>query len=198
MLALYISHPEVVIDPAIPTPNWGLSEIGFARAQTFAARELLPKNMRIVSSTETKALDLAAILAKSTGSSVQSNAAFGENDRSSTGFLSPEQFDAHVAKLFGEPEESVAGWERAVDAQARIVKAVETALAHHDPSQPIIFTGHGCVGTLLKCHIGNRPITLDEDQRQSAHPGGGNLFQFELADKRLVCDWTAMEDWTGF
>ncbi len=38
----------------------------------------------------------------------------------------------------------------------------------------LVFCGHGCVGTLLKCHLGGRPIRLEEDQRRMAAPGGGN------------------------
>lgn len=60
-----------------------------------------------------------------------------------------------------------------------------------------VFAGHGCVGTLLKCHIGGRAIARHEDQRVVAHPGGGNLFAFELAAKRLICEFTPMENWQG-
>ena len=28
MYALYITHPEVVIDPNVPMPRWGLSALG--------------------------------------------------------------------------------------------------------------------------------------------------------------------------
>ena len=35
---LLVSHPEVVIDPAVPVPLWGLTEVGAARMRSFAAR----------------------------------------------------------------------------------------------------------------------------------------------------------------
>jgi broad specificity phosphatase PhoE len=196
--ALYISHAEVVIDPKVPTPNWGLSETGRARIEHFATRRLLPKNARIVASAEQKAEDTAAILADALGTDYEIDDCLGENDRSSTGYLGPEQFEAHAAKLFGEPDASVAGWETARDAQVRTISAVRDIAATHDPARLLVLVGHGCVGTLLKCHLGGRAIALAEDQRLTAHPGGGNLFVFDLAEWRLLCDWTAIEDWKGF
>jgi len=195
--AIYITHPEVIIDPDVPVVDWGLSQIGRRRATSFAARNLIPKFTPIHSSPEKKALDLAYILAESGSLNVEINTKFGENDRSATGFLEPEQFEAHVEKLFRYPAKSVSGWETANDAQTRIVRAVENTLATHDLSKPIVFAGHGCVGTLLKCHLAKCTIAHSQDQRMMSHPGGGNVFVFALADRRLLCDWTAMENWKG-
>ena len=69
-LTLYITHPEVVIDPGVPMPRWGLSSVGRARAEAFAARRLLPAGTEIFSSTEQKALDLAEILAAPIGAKI--------------------------------------------------------------------------------------------------------------------------------
>jgi len=95
----------------------------------------------------------------------------GENDRSSTGFLHEDAFQAAANWFFAHPYESFQGWERAIDAQHRIVTAVQAVLSAHDPETPIAFIGHGGVGTLLKCHLGERPISRLEDQPG----GGGNL-----------------------
>jgi broad specificity phosphatase PhoE len=196
--ALYITHAEVVIDPEVPVPGWGLSETGRARIEHFATRRLLPENARIIASTEQKARETAAILARAFGTGYETDDRLGENDRSSTGFLPPEAFDACVEKLFDEPDKSIHGWETARNAQARIVGAVGDLAKTHDPDRSLVLVGHGCVGTLLKCHLGGREIALAEDQRQIAHSGGGNLFTFNLADWRLICDWTAIEHWRGF
>lgn len=157
MFGLYITHPQVTIDPAVPVPQWGLSAIGAARAREAAAKPWMRMIRRIVSSAETKAVETAA-----------------------------DRFFAH-------PDQSFEGWERASDAQARIVAAVETVMDGHDPSLPIAFVGHGGVGTLLRCHLLGRPISRAFDQPA----GGGNLYAFTLADRRLACDWTAIEDWKG-
>ena len=192
-LTYYITHPEVVIDPNVPMPRWGLSAVGRARAEAFAGRRLLPVGTRIFSSTEQKALDLAEILAAPIDGKISANDAFCENDRSSTGFLAGEAFTEAVRRLFGAPEQSYRGWERAIDAQQRIVSAVTTALADVPAEMPVVFCGHGCVGTLLKCALAGRPITLAEDQRLMGAPGGGNVFAFDRAAFTLITDWVAME-----
>ena len=74
---------------------------------------------------------------------------------------------------------------------------VEKTLKQYQYQEMIVFTGHGCVGTLLKCAFAKRPIAQTQDQRDMAHPGGSNIFAFDLANKNLLCDWTAMENWTG-
>lgn len=193
MFALYITHPQVQIDPAVPVPDWGLSERGRARARLAAASVWARHIGRFAASTERKAIETADIL--SAGRlPVETDHAMGENDRSATGFLPPDAFEDAANRFFAHPEESFKGWERAVDAQARIVAAIERVLASHDPKVPIAFVGHGGVGTLLKCRLMGKPIARDGDQPA----GGGNLFAFRLADRAVTCDWTPMESWKGF
>ncbi|MFD1941072.1 histidine phosphatase family protein [Paradevosia shaoguanensis] len=193
-LTLYITHPEVVIDPAVPTPRWGLNATGRERAEIFAARKILPGDTIFFASTEQKALDLAAILAGPASENIRSRSAFDENDRSATGFLAGAAFEEAVAALFGQPEASYRGWERAIDAQARIVRAVQQVFEEVPATTPLVFCGHGCVGTLLKCHLAGRPIRLAEDQRRMGAPGGGNVLVIDRARPALVADWVPMED----
>ncbi|WP_439625713.1 histidine phosphatase family protein [Shinella sp.] len=193
MFALYITHPQVLIDPAVPVPDWGLSERGRERALLAAEAGWARQVGRFVASTERKAIETADILSGGRVP-VETDHAMGENDRSATGFLPPPAFEAAANEFFAHPETSFRGWERAVDAQARIVAAVEQVLASHDPTVPIAFVGHGGVGTLLKCHLKGTPIRRDGDQPG----GGGNLFAFRLADRAVTCDWTPIESWKGF
>lgn len=195
--ALYVTHPQVVQAPDVPVPRWGLSPKGRERAERFANHPMVRAAGRIVSSGETKALELAAALAATSGIVVQSGDNFGENDRSSTGFVPPDRFEQLADSFFAHPEVSAEGWERAIDAQARIVAAFEAALAGHDPTVPVIFTGHGAVGTLLKCHLGGRAIARSEDQRRMGDPGGGNVFVVRLSDRALLTDWLAIEQLPG-
>ena len=193
MKSLYVTHPQVVIDPNVPTPRWGLNEKGFMRARAFAARGVVPRGAMIFSSDETKATDLAGAIAAAIGADVIIEAAMGENDRSSTGFLAPERFEATADRFFAQPGESIEGWETANDAQARIVAAVRRALGTVPAGTPAVFCGHGAVGTLLKCFVGSRLISRSEDQRRLADPGGGNGFVFDLDAMRLHSDWMPME-----
>ena len=194
MFGVYITHPQVQIDPLVPVPRWGLSDLGRARASATARLEWVAALTRIISSDETKATETADTLAAGTGIAVEIAEDMGENDRSATGFLPPPAFEAAADWFFAHPQESYRGWERAIDAQTRIAAAIDRILETHDPALPIAFVGHGGVGTLLKCHLGNRDLSRREDQPA----GGGNLFAFRLADRTLACDWTAMEEWRGF
>ena len=194
MFGIYLTHPQIRIEPDVPVPRWGLSERGIARAVAAALCGWAPALWRVFSSDETKALETADILARAGGAKVEVLEHSGENDRSATGFLVPDEFEKAADWFFAHPLQSFNGWERAVDAQARIVSAVTSVLDRHDPSQPIAFVGHGGVGTLLKCHLAGLPIARSHDQPA----GGGNLFAFSLADRSLACDWTAMELWQGW
>ncbi|RWX76770.1 histidine phosphatase family protein [Neorhizobium lilium] len=190
---LYITHPQVQIDPQVPVPQWGLSAMGRSKAELAAQSPWAKRLGRIVSSDETKAIETADILAAASGIPVEVAEHMHENDRSATGFLPPLAFEEAADWFFAHPTESYQGWERAVDAQSRIVASVFKVLADHDAALPIAFVGHGGVGTLLKCHLLGRSISRTEDQPG----GGGNLFCFSLADHGVSCDWTPIEHWKG-
>lgn len=194
MRALYVTHPQVSMDANVPVPLWGLSPLGRERALAFSARGVIPRGAMIFSSRETKAMELAEILAAPIEALVLSDHLMGENDRSATGFLPPALFEATADRFFAEPQTSVDGWERAIDAQQRIVDTVTTALASVPEGIPAVFCGHGAVGTLLKCHVSRRPIARSEDQSRHADRGGGNCFSFDLAAMQLGSEWTAMEN----
>ena len=175
-------------------PKWGLSETGEARVRTVARSGWARQLRRIVSSDETKAIQTAEILAEAAGLAIEIVHGMQENDRSATGFLPPPEFEQAADWFFAHPQESFRGWEPAIHAQSRIVAAVNRVLEGHDPRQPIAFVGHGGVGTLLKCHFERRTISRSGDQPG----GGGNLYCFSLAERRLSCDWTPIEDWQGW
>lgn len=190
MRCFYLSHPQVKIDPAVPVPDWGLSDIGAARARAAIGAPWLRNVSRIVSSAECKAVETAEIIATPRGLTVEVRERTHENDRSATGFLPPPEFEQVANEFFARPLESVRGWERAADAQARIVSEVEAAIAAHHDDGDILFVGHGGVGTLLQCHVDRRPIARVYDQPG----GGGNVFAFSWAPLALAHGWRALED----
>lgn len=193
MRALYVTHPQVQINANVPVPLWGLSEQGRDRASRFAARGVVPAGAMIFSSRERKAMELADILATQSGAMVLTDHLMGENDRTATGFLPPALFEEKADRFFAHPEESISGWERAIDAQERIVATVQTALSSVPAGTAAVFCGHGAVGTLLKCHVARRRIDRTEDQSRRGDKGGGNCFVFDLDVAELLCDWTPME-----
>ncbi len=191
---LYLTHPEVLVDPLVPVAEWGLSPKGKARAHAGLKQPFLPFVRHIVSSGERKALETARIFAAHLGLEIRIDPEMHENDRSATGYLPPEDFEKMANSFFASPEESVAGWETAIAAQARIVRRVALALEEMAQSDVVLFVGHGAVGTLLKCHAGAMAIDRIHDQPA----GGGYFFRFhssQLASPRAVTmPWHRIED----
>ena len=189
MIVRYLSHPQVAIDPNVPVERWGLNELGSQRVAALASSGGLRATRVVISSGETKAIETAAPLAAALGVEHRVREAMHENDRSATGFLPPAEFEGVADQFFAAPEASVRGWERASDAQARIVRETLAALAEA-PAGDVLLVGHGAVGTLLMCHLAGWPIDRSRDQPGG---GGGNFFAFERDGLRLLHGWAPME-----
>ncbi|MBN1092481.1 histidine phosphatase family protein [Blastococcus sp. TML/M2B] len=177
-----VTHAEVAVDPGVPVPEWGLSADGRARLTHLVAQPWVPTLTAVVSSAERKALETAGALAEATGLAVEVDPELGENDRSATGYLPPAEFEAVADAFFARPEESVRGWERAVDAQRRFVRAVERAVAAAVGDVAVV--AHGAVGALLLCHLLGVPVDRRYDQ-----PGQGSWYRFDAATGRVVHGW---------
>ncbi|MBT1681408.1 histidine phosphatase family protein [Curtobacterium aurantiacum] len=180
MVSSFLTHAEVVVDPAVAIESWGLSPEGRARAAAAHRLAWTPDSRRIVSSTERKAVETADLLARSVGLPVDRDPLLGEIDRSATGYLPPSEFEAVVDAFFAEPEQSVRGWERAVDAQERIVAAVRRPCATGD----VTIVSHFAVGALLLAHLRGVPVTRALDQ-----PGMGSVFHFDVPAWRATSGW---------
>ncbi len=183
---IVVSHPEVVVAPDIPITDWKLSDIGRERAEGFASSRAMFSVGAIWSSTERKALETAAILAKTLGLDLNSHPRLGENDRTATGFLPPSQFEAAADAFFAEPGTSFRGWETAIAAQIRIVEAVTSIVEAHEGKDLSIVT-HGAVGTLLWCHLSGEKIDRRFDQ-----PGQGHFWSADLETLRPDLGWRSI------
>ena len=182
-LVTYITHPEVVIDPAVPVPRWPLSEVGRARMAALAELPELRGTCSVWSSSEQKARDGAQILAERFGLEPTAHAGLDENDRSATGFLPPDAFWPVVEAFFAEPDQSTHGWETARAAQARVARALDEILAQA-PDGDIAIIGHGGTGTLLCQHLTHQPIRRDPEVTMGAR------FQIDRASRALTLPWT--------
>jgi broad specificity phosphatase PhoE len=186
--AYYLTHPQVVIDPAVPVKEWVLSATGRSRAAAAARSAWVNRVSRIVTSAERKAIETGAIVGGALGIAPESDGRFDENDRSAAGFLPPDEFEAVADAFFAVPAKSAFGWERAIDAQRRIVAAVDHIL-NNGTTGDILFVGHGAVGTLLLCHCAGLRIARQHDQPA----GGGNLFAFDIPSRGLIFGWRPAE-----
>jgi broad specificity phosphatase PhoE len=187
-LVFLITHPDVVVDPAAPVTGWDLSERGRARLDAMLRHGWVGTVDRVHASQERKARTTAERIAAHTGVPVDLDGALGEIDRSATGFLPPPEFDAVVEACFDAPEQSARGWERAVDAQARIVQAVRRALGRSPDEEHVAIVSHGGVGALLLCHLRGEPI-----RRAVLPPGQGYYFVFRHPSGELLHRWTPIE-----
>jgi broad specificity phosphatase PhoE len=188
-IVYFITHPEVVIDPAVPVTDWSLSAVGIERARTMLKRPWVGAVGSVFCSAERKAGQVARMMADQLSLSPIVIEGLGENDRSATGYLPKPEFEAVADEFFARPEESVRGWERAIDAQHRIVAAVNHALSIA-PDGDVAVVSHGGVGALLLCYLKRAPISRSEDQPGQ---GGGNVFSFAAATRRLLSGWRRIE-----
>ncbi len=190
-LLRYVSHAEVDIDPDVAVPRWSLSEVGRRRATEMLAQPWVRATTAIISSAETKALEAAEILGEAVGVSVEVRKATGETDRSATGYVPHARHEELADLFFAHPEHSAHGWERAVDAQTRIVTALADVLAapSADRSGAVVVVGHGGVGALLWCHLTGADIDRRHDQ-----PGGGHYWCWDRGSGEMLHGWRPIDD----
>ena len=173
----------MIVDPDVAITEWSLSQDGRKRALQFAGSGILGQVGEFRCSEEKKARETAHLLAAASGVPVLSDPALGENDRSSTGYLPPDQFEAAADAFFAEPSHSFRGWETAKAAQARILNAVHRIIAAA-PSSDLAIVSHGAVGTILWCHLMGLPIDRRHDQ-----PSQGHFWCADLSSLRPETGW---------
>ena len=180
---IYVTHPQVTIDPAVPVPDWGLSEQGRLRAMAACRQPWLRDVETIIASAERKAIETAEILAGARGLTVEVRSGLHENGRSATGYLAAPEFERLADAFFANPNLSARGWERALDAQARISAHAEQI--PRDRRGTVCLVGHGGVGTLLYCHLAGLPV----DRRYDQPVGGGCYFTFDIEARQVIHGW---------
>lgn len=184
----FITHPNVKVEPDVELTDWGLSVEGWVRWGKVMEQSWIMDIQAVFSSTERKAREPAGVLAEKLDLPLVMKEELGEMDRSSTGFLPREEFEKVADEFFANPNESIRGWERAVDAQDRIVKAVTKIVNQSEDIGDIAIVSHGGVGGLLMCDLKNIPITRDEDQ-----PGQGYYFVFDN-NWQFVHGWKKIDE----
>lgn len=187
----FITHPNVVVSSDVPVPRWPLSELGRSRMHRGLQLPWMRALEAIYCSTEQKAIDGAFILGSHLALPVVEMEALGENDRSATGFLRPDEFERMADLFFANPAASVRGWECAQDAQARVVRAVGQIARTHKEARAVAIVSHGAVGTLLYCHLAGLAIARNWDQPPN---GGGNYFGFEMFPPLVRDHWQPVDE----
>ena len=182
----FVSHPEVVVDPQVPVPDWRLSTIGWKRIEAFCRRPELAGVTDVFTSDERKAMDCAEALQRARGLPFTARADLRENDRSATGYVAPPRFWEIVDAFFGQPDTSILGWETARAAQARIKTGVAACIAARRGVGDLVIFAHGGVGTLLLSDLRGEPISRRHGQPIA---GGGCYFAFDRESRALHHGW---------
>ena len=186
----YLTHPQVLIEPQKPVPDWSLNGLGKARVAALAASGALSGTRHVISSAEVKAVETATPLADALRCCLTIRPRMHENDRSATGFLPLKEFEQVAEQFFAHPDDSVRGWETATAAQERIVAEVRDCL-HLCTSGNVLFVGHGGVGTLLFCALSGVAISRKHDQGAG---GGGCYFTFTGPWGKPDAGWQPLEN----
>jgi broad specificity phosphatase PhoE len=159
---IYLSHPDVKIDPQAPVSDWKLSDQGRRRLRAAIARGWPGRGWRIIASPDANAQETAEMIANAFALPLHTHPDMAEVDRSSTSSLAPEQHKTLAKALFQNPDIAPEGWESAQAAQTRIVKSFQEVVA--EVSDNMLFVGHGAVGSFLWCALTKTPITRAADQ----------------------------------
>ena len=152
------SSPEIV--PAVPADQWLLSEAGRLRCKPLAEKLKAHQPDLIVTSTETKAVETAQIVAQLLHKPVETAEGLHEHDRSNVRWLERDQFEAAVVALLEKPETLVLGNETGDQAHHRFAEAITNVLGQH-PGGNVAVVTHGTVLALyISRATGLEPFAL--------------------------------------
>lgn len=146
-----IRHAPVELDLAVPSERWTLSAEGRELAERLAALPILADLQAVWSSPEPKAQATAQPLVHRHGTAFLIHPHLSELQRGPTNLPDHEAYEAAVRQTFANPATSSGGWERACDAQRRIITGVNEIAAQ--ASGPVAIVSHGLVLSLLVAHL---------------------------------------------
>ncbi len=142
-----VKHSLPRIEPGKPASEWILSGAGRKRCFELAERltQYMPQN--VISSSEPKARQTAAILSRRLGPRYEVIEGLHEHERRSVPIVSQEEYRAAAASLFQSPEDLVFGEETALQAGERFSLALNPVLEASNGTTVIV--SHGTVISLF-------------------------------------------------
>ena len=150
--------PEIA--PSVSPSNWILSPEGRKRARLLAL-ELRRNDADVVfSSTEPKAVETGAIIARELEIHLEVVADLHEHAGRGVGdWVSESEFRSRISEFFGNPTRIVFGAESADDAYSRFARAIDKLVAESPSKSPAVVS-HGTVMSLFAA----RANELDPDE----------------------------------
>ncbi len=182
---IYITHPEVIINPAIAIDEWVLSPLGWDRVEKLLALKFWQEVEKVYTSSEPKAYMIGEKVSKKYGIELEKISDLREIDRSATGIISPLSDYMQVVQLSYENiKEMAKGWESISNVMLRNSNAVEMLKTKYN-GKTFVIIGHGCAGTTIKCHIKKVNPTFQEDPQKT-----GCYFIANLDTNEIIQDWS--------
>jgi broad specificity phosphatase PhoE len=146
---ILVKHALPTLEAAVPARQWRLAPGGEAQSRRLA-RELIEfQPLRLVCSTEPKALRTAEIVAEELSLPLAQQVGLEEFDRPALPLLSRAEHAALNAPIFAEPQRRVLGKECGDGALRRFRAALDAALADTPEDQHLVAVTHGTVIALL-------------------------------------------------
>jgi broad specificity phosphatase PhoE len=150
-LLFLVRHAPVALDLAVPAEHWTLSDEGRELAQRLAALPILAELQTVWSSPEPKAQATAQPLVDLHGTTFLIHPDLVELQRGPSNLPDHGAYTAAVCQAFANPETSSNGWERACDAQRRIVTTIREIVVQ--ASGPAAIVSHGLILSLLVAYL---------------------------------------------
>lgn len=147
-----IRHAMPQMEEAVPAADWQLSPQGTAAATALAVQLTRFDFTAIASSAAPKAVGTAAAIAQALKLPVEIDDDFAETQRRTVGWLSREQIDAGIRRLFENPSEIVYGEESADTAYTRFAAAIERQQAKG--ARDIAVVTHGTILSIYASRVG--------------------------------------------
>jgi len=161
--------------------RWPLSEQGRREAGVLARQNFWREVEFIFSSPEPKALQTAWPAARRWDIPLEAVDCLHELHRPRL----VRDYDMVVARLFAEPETSIAGMDPAAQAAERITRCLKELVASH-PEQTLAVVSHGLILTLFLARLENRCPTVAE-WRAISFTG---LAVMDTTTWRLIKNWS--------
>ena len=147
-----VKHSLPVVDSAVPSREWRLSEEGQVRSRILAEKLGQYDLDMIVSSNEPKAIETASISASRLNVSVEVVEGLHEHEHRNVGFLEKDRFEQSISRFYAQPAELVFGEETADTAYKRFSKSVK-GLSERFPQENLALITHGTVLSLYVSRI---------------------------------------------
>lgn len=147
---ILVKHAMPELDGNTPPKDWKLGEKGLKQAKKFAnfVRDNLDVDPIIFSSSESKAVDTAKVLAEALSLTHKVVPALGEFDRPALSVVSEEDHYDRNEPLFTEPDTPYLGKESANAALERFESGIEEILKEPLEDERLVVT-HGTVMSLF-------------------------------------------------